>query len=126
MTYGERLLWARLRAEITQPELSKRTGVKQVSISKIERGGQGSSSFDSILAYHLGVSAYWLSTGDGDPDDGVFTKEDRRLIEAYKLSTGDNRQMFEFLKKQALTGAPPQKEASSDTEGQAKPPDKQE
>jgi SOS-response transcriptional repressor LexA len=69
MEYGERLRWARKQAGFTQEGLAKESGVPQGTISKIERGDQLTSSYDSRLAHTLNVSAIWLSTGGGDPSD---------------------------------------------------------
>lgn len=102
MGYGERLRWARKQADLTQQELANISGVKQGSISKIERGEQSESSYDPILAFHLRVSAYWLTTGEGDPLDGVLTEEEKELLEAYRASEGDQKNVFDFLKAQAL------------------------
>lgn len=70
LTYGERLLWARKRAGLTQIQLAEASGVKQGTISKIERGDQNESAFDSILGHHLNINSYWLSTGEGEPVNG--------------------------------------------------------
>jgi len=64
LTYGQRLQIARNHKGLSQPQLAEISGVGQGSISKIERGGQDSSSYDAVLAYHLEVEAMWLSTGD--------------------------------------------------------------
>lgn len=62
-TYGERLRLAREHKGLTQEQLVEISGVKQGTISKIERGDQNSSGFDAELAYTLGVEAMWLKTG---------------------------------------------------------------
>jgi transcriptional regulator with XRE-family HTH domain len=62
-TYGERLRLAREQKGLTQEQLVEKSGVKQGTISKIERGDQNSSGFDAELAYALGVEAMWLKTG---------------------------------------------------------------
>jgi len=64
MKYGERLRAARIHKGLTQEELVKLTGVKQGTISKIERGDQNSSGYDAILAHYLDVEAMWLTAGD--------------------------------------------------------------
>lgn len=63
MKYGERLRVAREHKGLTQEELAKISGVKQGTISKIERGDQNSSGFDAELSYYLDVEAMWLKTG---------------------------------------------------------------
>ena len=62
---GVRLKTARKAAGWTQPELSERTGIKQTTISKLERGEQKSSTEIPLLASVLGVPALWLSDGIG-------------------------------------------------------------
>lgn len=64
MKYGERLRIAREHKDLTQEELAKISGVKQATISKIERGDQQSSGFDALLAYYLNIEAMWLTTGE--------------------------------------------------------------
>ncbi|MBE8717574.1 helix-turn-helix transcriptional regulator [Cellvibrio sp. KB43] len=61
---------ARKRAGLTQIQLAEASGVKQGTISKIERGDQNESAFDSILGHHLNINSYWLSTGKGEPVGG--------------------------------------------------------
>lgn len=64
-TLATRLAWARERRGWTQNELSDASGVKQGTISKIERGDQHRTSFVTDLAEALGVSARWLADGTG-------------------------------------------------------------
>ena len=64
MNYGKRLKSARKHKGLSQEALAKLSGVKQGSISKIERGDQSSSTFDIELAEALGIQARWLKTGD--------------------------------------------------------------
>jgi len=63
--YGKRLRQARKLAKLTQAELSKKTGIAQSTISTAEREGAGSSD-TAVYANACGVSALWLSTGDGE------------------------------------------------------------
>lgn len=65
MKYGERLRSAREAKNLTQYELSEASGVKQGTISKIERGDQLSSRFDMALADALNVLPRWLQSGTG-------------------------------------------------------------
>lgn len=64
LTYGQRLKAARTHKKLTQPQLAEISGVPQGTISKIERGDQETSAYDSVLAHHLDVNALWLRNGD--------------------------------------------------------------
>lgn len=63
--FGNRLRQCRKAAGLTQTQLGERAGVKQATISKIERGEQDESAKVPLLADVLGVSASWLATGEG-------------------------------------------------------------
>lgn len=63
--FGNRLRQCRKAAGLTQTQLGERAGVKQGTISKIERGEQDESAKVPLLADVLGVSASWLATGEG-------------------------------------------------------------
>jgi len=66
MKYGERLRIAREHKGLSQDELVKISGVKQGTISKIERGDQNSSGFDAELSHALNIEAMWLKKGLAD------------------------------------------------------------
>lgn len=97
MSYGQRLAFARKRARLTQKELQQVSGVPQQTISKIERGDQSESSYDSILAFHLGCSAYWLSTGKGDYLAGVLSEDEQLIIQAYRAAPEKLQKAYEFF-----------------------------
>jgi SOS-response transcriptional repressor LexA len=63
--FGNRLRRSRKAVGLTQTQLGELAGVKQGTISKIERGEQDESAKVPLLADVLGVSASWLATGDG-------------------------------------------------------------
>ena len=63
MKYGDRLRLAREHKGLSQDDLVGISGVKQGTISKIERGDQNSSGFDAELSYALDVHAMWLKKG---------------------------------------------------------------
>lgn len=63
--YGERLKRARAYAgNISQTELSRRTGIPQSTIGSAEAKGHGSADTPKYAAA-CGVSAIWLATGEG-------------------------------------------------------------
>lgn len=66
MEFGERLKAAREAAGLTQEELAKKSGVKQGTISKIERGDSDSSTFTVQLAIACGVRPEWLAMSEGE------------------------------------------------------------
>lgn len=65
MTYGERLVLARIRAGLTQQELAVAVGMKQPSLAHLEKNGKG-SAFTVKLARACGVSADWLDDEIGE------------------------------------------------------------
>lgn len=66
MKYGERLRHARNIKKWSQDRLAEKSGVKQGSISKIERGDQEYSAYDIALSEALGINSLWLATGKGE------------------------------------------------------------
>ncbi len=72
-SFGARLKYARDAAGLSQKKLSKRSGVDQGLISRLERPGQeggreGLSADTAVrLARGLGVSVGWLLGAEGDP-----------------------------------------------------------
>lgn len=63
-TFGERLLWCRVREGWTARDVQRRTGVSASTISRAERGiGEPTFSGAVALARAYGVSLDWLATG---------------------------------------------------------------
>ncbi len=77
MKFSERLLKAREHAGLTQDQLAEKSGVKQGTISKIERGESDSSTFTVQLAMACGVRAEWLALESGEMVDGLYVHDDR-------------------------------------------------
>lgn len=75
MNFGERLHKAREHARLTQEGLAKESGVKQGTISKIERGDADSSTFTVQLAIACGVRPEWLAMGKGEMVDGIYVED---------------------------------------------------
>ena len=63
--YGKRLVRAMEYAGINQKELVRRTGLKQSTVSSAINRSKGSSDTPAY-AVACGVSALWLSIGDGE------------------------------------------------------------
>lgn len=66
MELKDRLKQARKHARLTQVELAERAGIKQASVSEIERGLTRTSGHLVKLATICGVDPVWLSEGVGD------------------------------------------------------------
>jgi putative transcriptional regulator len=62
---GERVVRARSRAAMSQNELALKSKVSQPCISQLEKGRSSNSAHIAQIAKVLGVSAYWLATGEG-------------------------------------------------------------
>lgn len=84
MELKDRLKYARKRAELTQSELAERAGIKQASVSEIERGLSRTSAYLVKIATVCGVDPLWLAEGTGSPDAGERTtdREEARLSSA--------------------------------------------
>lgn len=66
MELKTRLKAARRHAKITQEQLADKIGIKQASISELETGKSGSTSFIAEIARACGVNPIWLATGEGE------------------------------------------------------------
>lgn len=101
MTVGERLAQARRERKLTQPQLAKLAGVRQPTISDLERGRSHGSKHVATLAAALGVSALWLERGQGPkhaspplravPDQHVLNTQ---LMLACMRAAGAYRQQY--------------------------------
>lgn len=65
MSIGERVRKARKEKELTQDQLASKVGVRQSTISELEKGDSTSTTYIASIAAALGVSALWLETGKG-------------------------------------------------------------
>lgn len=84
MSIGSRIKDARKRAKLTQEQLSQRVGMKQATLSDLERGESAGTTMVASFASVLGVSAFWLETGRGSPDvSGAPAERGARMILAY-------------------------------------------
>ncbi|HIF9183786.1 TPA: helix-turn-helix domain-containing protein [Photobacterium damselae] len=66
-TVGKRLKFARKAhtPELTQAQLAEMTGIRQATISRLERGVFCDTKFVVEIAMALGVNTEWLSRGLG-------------------------------------------------------------
>lgn len=70
MELKDRLKQARKAAGLTQVELAERAGIKQASVSEIERGLSRTSGYLVKIAQICGVDPAWLAEGVGTPASG--------------------------------------------------------
>lgn len=78
MKYQDRVKAARQHAKLTQGELADRVGIKQASISDLERGKSAASTHITKIARVCGVSPLWLSEGIGEMLNAVDGTEESR------------------------------------------------
>jgi len=71
MSIGERVRRARKYAKLTQTQLGKAVGVKQATISDLEKGDSRSSAYLIQIAHACGVDSRWLATGKGEMVPGA-------------------------------------------------------
>lgn len=65
MSIGIRVRQARKKAGLNQPDLAKRIGVKQPTISDLETGKSVSTVYLVQIAKECNVNTEWLATGNG-------------------------------------------------------------
>ena len=70
MELKDRLRQARKAAGLTQEQLAERAGIKQASVSEIERGLTRTSGYLIKFAQICGVDPVWLAEGVGAPGSG--------------------------------------------------------
>lgn len=92
MEFSERLRHARESAKLTQEQLAQKSGVKQGTISKIERGDADSSTFTVQLAIACGVRPEWLAIEDGPMIDQYKIAEEI----ANKLESKERAAWYRF------------------------------
>ena len=97
MNLGKRLRWARKKLNLTQVQLSERSGVDQQTISSLERFNRGSSRYPAQLASALeGISVEWLINGEGQP--WIEKTEDDIVEELHQTIKTMNTQKLKLLK----------------------------
>jgi transcriptional regulator with XRE-family HTH domain len=114
MSIGTRVKEARKAAKLTQEELSKRSGLKQSTISDLEVGKSQGTTYLASLAAALGVNAMWLETGRGPREAGQATRgqeepgildlkaetvAELRLLGVYRLANDREREAIDNLIK---------------------------
>ncbi len=70
--FGKRLKESREAAGLKQPDVCRRIGIKQGTLSQLESGKSARSTYTIALAKLYNVDAGWLATGKGDPKSVKF------------------------------------------------------
>lgn len=75
-TYGERLVWLRKTADLTQREVQRLSGMSQANVGSLELNRQPEPSYKSFakLAVVFGVPVSWLAAGEGGLPDVAAVK----------------------------------------------------
>jgi len=89
VTLGSRLKFSRKQRAMTQKELSEKSGVSQQLISRIESEKIDNTTEIFSLSEALGVSARWLSKGEGEMTEASkssdsLTHEAKELAKAFQ------------------------------------------
>jgi len=84
-TLAARLKQERERLGWSQPDLARRSGVKQSFIGALEARAQESSGWLPELAHALGVDTYWLKTGRGRRVARELTRDEQLVLDALPL-----------------------------------------
>lgn len=98
MTYGERLVLARIHAGFTQHELAVAVGIKQPSLAHLEKNGKG-SAFTVKFARACGVSADWLDDEIGEMIPTVYSTTNPKIGSALRLM----EQSADYVQEAAVT-----------------------
>jgi transcriptional regulator with XRE-family HTH domain len=97
---GERVAWARVKRELSQPQLAKRAGVSQGAIGNLESGTRKTSRSLVAIANALRASVEWLDSGKGNWEAAkgtVFdepTKDEWKLLNEYRALLDKDRKKF--------------------------------
>lgn len=96
--FGKRLKAARKSAGLSQVKLSKAVGIGQSTIAELEKEGFGTSHVVKIAAV-CGVSAVWLSTGEGEmvPSDLISTSALGGGLSVANISPGQAQTLAQAL-----------------------------
>lgn len=70
MSIGKRVREARTDAKMSQAQLARKVGIRQPTLSDLERGESHRSANLASMAAALGVNALWLETGRGPKRGG--------------------------------------------------------
>lgn len=121
-TVGDRIAQYRKKRGLSQKELASLSGLKQPTISSLERNEAKDSKKIASIAKALVVSAFWLETGEGEPEmdaqpvfvvdnDGLFVvKDPEGTVLLYTVATNVDSARTEFVRTHRLVWGQAQKE----------------
>lgn len=109
MNIGDRVRRARKHAKLTQDKLGKAVGLKQATISDLEKGDSRSSAYLAQIAHVCGVDPYWLATGHGSmeagPQDGGASPQVEQEAQALAaLASPRSEKALEHIAQAARDG----------------------
>jgi transcriptional regulator with XRE-family HTH domain len=121
MSIGERVKLARKEAGLTQQELANKAGIKQSTLSELERGDSYGTKTLASMAAALSVNALWLEKGvgpkrtgeqsrDATPASSIERSFAEGLAELFVLFSDSNkewrRSILEFARRAAAKSKP--------------------
>jgi transcriptional regulator with XRE-family HTH domain len=105
MGLGVRIKAARRECGLTQLQLGKAVGIKQSSVSQLERGDTMAPKGTTILdiAAVLQVNAQWLMTGKGprDPVEGLTPEAIALAADWQRLNPQNRERIAQYIRHQA-------------------------
>lgn len=96
-TLGERIAWAREKANMTQDDLSKALGMDQTAVSKWELEGVKNPRKIEQLSKILGVPVSWLRFGE-ESLEKLKPENVEALFELQDLSAKDQQTVRDLIK----------------------------
>lgn len=106
MNIGKRIREERIALGMKQLELASKVGIKQPTLSALEKGSSTQTAYIGSFASALGVNALWLETGRGLKRPGDLSKKEQaadvpvqhseisKLLEYYWLSSSSGRKII--------------------------------
>ncbi|WP_150428850.1 helix-turn-helix transcriptional regulator [Dechloromonas sp. CZR5] len=94
-TIGQRVKRIRSDKGWNQSDLVRHSKLPQSTVASIENDSRTKESSALIdVAHTLGVSAYWLKTGKGEPSAHKLSQEEQTIIEGYRLLEPAAKEMW--------------------------------
>lgn len=122
MGVGKRVQAIRKAKGLGQGELARKAGIKQSTLSDLERGDSKNPRGDSLvkIANALHVSQEWLITGEGLPVQPVVPNIDESELLAIYRDLGEANKTALLAAARAMLGTQPSPTAASPFKRQTK------